>query len=313
MSTAQDQYEFWRRRIAGENVQIYDGEPQAGFYRLKGYKGAPDQAVAYWFKDGQLRCRIGSKDVSEQVAMDRWTWAATAPISHELYKSIIDGNEWPDQHEAVSRSNRAPDDNSLEGLRDAIEDLAREANTLIGKGAAQSQADADRASDLANKLGELCTKADKARDAEKRPFLEAGREVDAKWKPIIGTAEIYKRVKAAVIEPFLRKQREERARAEAEARRKAEEAARAGDAVKIEEAQRQVQAIAAAPVKAGTRGRSVALRTVTRVVISDRAALLAYFADRQEVTDLLQSLAEKAVKAGITPVGVAIQKDQQAA
>jgi hypothetical protein len=30
-----DQYDFWRRRMAGEVVPIHDGEPQAGFYRTK--------------------------------------------------------------------------------------------------------------------------------------------------------------------------------------------------------------------------------------------------------------------------------------
>lgn len=313
MTQVQDQYDFWRRRLAGEKVQILDGEPQAGFYRLKGYKGSPDQPVAYWYKDGALRCRIGGKDASEQVAMDRWTWAAQKPITHELYQQIMAGGHWPDQHEAVTRDNQAPSDDSFEGIRDAIDDLAREASVLIDKGSAQTQDDADRASDLANRLGQLCTKADKARDAEKRPHLEAGREVDARWKPIMTTAEIYKRVKSAVIDPYLKRKRDEQLRAEAEARRLAEEAAKSGDAAKVEEAQRAVETVAATPIKAGTRGRSIALRTVTKVTITDRAALLAYFGDRQEITDLLQSMAEKAVKAGVVPAGVTVEKDQQAA
>jgi len=349
MSEDREQYSFWQRRLAGEKIQILDGEPQAGFYRLKGYKGSPDQPVAYWYKDGAIRCRIGTKDVSEQTAMDRWTWAAQHPITHEQYKDIIGGGHWPDQHEAVTLSNRAPDDNSLEAIRDDIEDLAREAAALIAKGAAQTQTDADRAADLANRLGQLHAKADKAREAEKAPHLKAGREVDDKWRPLTTAADIYKRIKSAVITPFLvaqqaakekaereareaaEKARREAEAKEAEARRIAEEAARKGDMeaaaaaqhradqakAVADQAETNANEVAATSVKVGTRGRSIALRSANKVVITNRAEAYGYFKDRIDfisaINEVIQKFAESEVKAGTVPAGVTVEKDKQAA
>lgn len=307
-----DQYSFWRRRMAGEVVPIHDGEPQAGFYRLKTRDGNW-QPVAYWFAtDGSLRCRVGGKDINEQTANERWPWASKSPITHDVYKAVVAGNPWPDQHEGVIRdranSDGAPSDDSFEGLKDRIEDLARDAQTLIDAGAATDQSAADRASDLANRLAELQKKADAARAAEKKPHDEAVALVQARWKPMLGAADIYKRIKAAVITPFLVAEDQRRRAAEAEARRLAEEAAKAGQPIP-EPAQVQ----RAAP-KAGSGGRrSVALRTVKVVTITDRAALLAYFAANDQITEVLQRLAEKVSAAGVTPPGVTVTEEQRAA
>lgn len=305
-----DQYDFWRRRMAGEVVPIHDGEPQAGFYRLKTRDGNW-QAVAYWFTpDGTLRCRVGGKDINEQTASERWPWASKTPISHEVYKAVIAGGPWPDQHEGVTRdrinSDGAPPDDSFDGLKDRIEDLARDAEALIEAGPAQDQSAADRASDLANRLAELHKSADIARAAEKRPHDEAAKAVQAKWTPLMGTAEIYKRIKAAVITPFLVSEDTKRRAAEAAARKAAEEAAKAGEPIP-EPAQR------AAP-KAGSGGRrSVALRSVKVVTISDRGALLAFFSANEQITEVLQKLAEKATAAGVTVPGVTVTEEQRAA
>lgn len=312
MTDTTDQYSFWRRRMAGEVVPIHDGEPQAGFYRLTS-KDGNSQPVAYWFgKEGDLRCRIGNKDVDDQIANERWPWASKKPISHEVYKSVIAGNPWPDQHEAVIRdranSDGAPADDSFEGLKDRIEDLARDAEALIKAGAAADQSAADRASDLANRLSELQKTADAARKAEKKPHDDAVAAVQAKWNPLLGTADIYKRIKATVITPFLVAEDAKRRAAEAEARRVAEEAAKTGQPLP-EPAQMQ----RAAP-KAGSGGRrSVALRTVKVVTIQDRSAVLAFFANYDQVTEVLQKLAEKVTAAGVTVPGVTVTEEQRAA
>lgn len=307
-----DQYDFWRRRMAGEVVPIHDGEPQAGFYRLKTRDGTW-HPVAYWFgKDGALRCRVSKQDINEQTASERWPWASKNPITHEVYKAVMAGEPWPDQHESVTRdranSVNAPDDQSFEGLKDRIEDLARDAQALIEAGPAPDQSAADRASDLANRLAELQKQADAARAAEKKPHDDAAALVQAKWKPLLGVADIYRQIKAAVITPFLVGEDKKRRLAEAAARKAAEEAAKAGtpmpDPVAMERS---------AP-KAGANGRrSVALRTVKVVTISDRDALLAFFAGNELVTELLQKLAEKATAAGVKVPGVTVTEEQRAA
>lgn len=307
-----DQYDFWRRRMAGEVVPIHDSEPQAGFYRLKTRDGNW-QAVAYWFQsDGVLRCRIGGKDINEQTANERWPWASKAPISHDVYKAVIAGDPWPDQHEGVLRdranSDNAPADESFDGLKDRIEDLVRDADALIKAGPAADQSAADRASDLANRLAELHKSADIARAAEKRPHDEAARAVQAKWTPLMSAAEIYKRIKAAVITPFLVAEDAKRRAAEVAARQAAEEAAKAGQPIP------EPATMQRSTPKAGSGGRrSVALRTVKVITISDRAALLAFFAANEQITEVLQRLAEKATAAGVAVPGVTVTEEQRAA
>jgi hypothetical protein len=309
---AADQYSFWRRRMAGEVVPIHDGEPQAGFYRLKTRDGNW-QPVAYWFAtDGSLRCRVGGKDINEQTANERWPWASKTPITHDVYKAVVAGGPWPDQHEGVTRdranSDGAPDEGSFDGLKDRIEDLARDAQALIDAGPAPDQSAADRASDLANRLAELHKSADIARAAEKRPHDEAAKAVQAKWTPLMGVAEIYKRIKASVITPFLVAEDAKRRAAEMAARKAAEEAAKAGAPIPD-----PVTMQRAAP-KAGSGGRrSVALRTVKVITISDRAAVLAFFANNDQVTEVLQKLAEKVTAAGVTVPGIIVTEEQRAA
>jgi len=293
-----DQYDFWRRRLAGEQLPIHDGEYQAGFYRMKSRDGT-HHPVAYWFaKDGTIRCRIGNKDVNEQTAAERWMWASKWPITHELYKAVIAGDPWPDQHPLVTMSNNAPPDDSFEALSVAIGDMSREAAALIHKGAAQDQDAADRAADLAGLLADFQKRAEAARVVEKKPHDEAAKAVQQKWSPIIESAEIFKRLKNAVIAPFLTKKQQ----AEREAR---EAAAKAG--------QPAPEPVRGSTTKAGTRGRAVALRTQKQVVIEDRAAVLAYFADGDSMTAFLQDMAEKAVRAGVTPKGVKVTETQVAA
>jgi hypothetical protein len=340
MTKPVDQYDFWRRRLAGEKVQIFDGEPQAGFYRDRA------DAVAIWFKDGTLRCRVNGKiDLSEQRAMERWAYCSVNPISHEDYKTRIETGTWPGENAAVTMSNNAPDDDSYEGIEAQIETMAREAERLMRAGPAKSQLIANEASDVADKLGKLYTKADKAREAEKRPHLEESRKVDDKWRPLTSAASIYKQLKDKVIEPFLKAQKAAKEKAEREAREKAAEAARvaaaaeaeaerlareaasdedadaANEAIaraeaakeKVAQAETEVKAIAETPVKAGTRGRATSLRTVTTVTIIDYDAALAFFKERDQVRELVQTLANVAVKAGFTVPGTKVTKDQDAA
>jgi len=307
-----DQYDFWRRRLAGEIIPIHDGEPQAGFYRVRNREKTNWRTVAYWFKDGALRCRIDGADIEEQRAMEMWTYASKNPITHEVFKSVSEGGAWPDLHEGVTadriNSAGAADEDTFDGLQDRISDLARDAERLIVAGAAKSQDEADRASDLANRLGELHKKADIARAAEKKPHDEAAKAVQAKWLPVLGIAEVFKMLKSRVITPFLVAEDQKRRAAEDAARKAATEAAKAGQPIP------EPPPAASAPVKAGSGGRrSVALRTVKVVAIADRAAVLAFFADNQMITDALQTLAEKATRAGVMVPGTTVTDEQRAA
>src|SRR4051812_22359942 len=92
-----DQYSFWRRRLAGEEIAIDANEPQAGFYR----NGA--NAVAYWFdKDGKLRSRLNADNIEELRALEIWPFASKRPVAHEAYKAKLETGNWPSESKAVS-------------------------------------------------------------------------------------------------------------------------------------------------------------------------------------------------------------------
>jgi hypothetical protein len=372
----------WLKRLAGETVIDAPDHVDYGFYRTRSRDGMTWLPVAFWYVEERgldpsgaavvrwvLRGRLGLTALDELRAREIAPYASANPITHELYTKIIDALKagatlpWPDLNPAVSRvmSNLPPSENSLEALREAIDDLRREAERLIKTGAAKTEAEADQAGDVANALAGLEKRADAARVVEKAPHLQACRDVDDKWRGVISAAGIYERLKNIVCEPWLDAEKARKAKAEADARAKAEDALRVAreaedearrkaqeaERVATEAAQGDVDAealaeqqaeaaneaaeaaaalareaaqatqvanqIATQTVTAGSRGRGVHLRTVKIVTITDRDAVLAFFKDREEITALLQSMAEKAVKAGITVPGITVTNDTKAA
>lgn len=312
-----DQYDFWRRRLAGEVVPIHDGEPQAGFYRAKNRVGEW-LPVAYWFdKEGKIRCRIGGEDIGEQPAMERWPYISKTPITHEVYKDVIAGRPWPFQNDAVlhdNSKNAAHDETSFDGLKDRIEDLARDAKKLIEAGGAKNQDESDRAADLANRLSELQKQADAARALEKKPHDEAVKAVQAKWLPLLGVADVYKQIKLLVITPFLKAEKARLDAIEAARVTAAAEAAKTGAPAPAASSSERRGVSGTPTAKAGSVGRrSIALRSRKVVTINDRAQVLAFFANSERITLLLQELAEKAVAAGVTVPGATATDEEVAA
>jgi hypothetical protein len=336
-----DQYDFWRRRIKGEELAGDLNEPQAGFYRNR------SDAVAYWFdKEGQLRCRVNDVTLAVDAhgVLETWPFASKRPVTHEAYKAKLATGNWPSESKAVSEdiviARTDPNANTFEGLQRRIGLLKAAAEAMVQAGGAKTEDVSDAAADIADRLSKLCAAADNARKVEKQPHLDACRDVDDKWRAVIAAAEFYKRVKAVVCEPFLKAQKAEQDKAIAEARRKAEEARLAAEEAALKAAQvahgsnapnelvEQAAAdakalaeaaaanaahVAAQTVTAGTRGRSIGLRKNTVVIIEDREKVLAFFHDREEITALLQTMAEKAIKAGIAVPGTKVDKEEKAA
>jgi hypothetical protein len=303
MTDQHDQWEWWRNALEGRVAPIVEDEPQTGFYRVRRRNKHTGEvtfsAVAYRYEDGQLCCNDGGNEITDYVkARDLWTYASKDPITHEVYANVMAGNPWPDLHEAVTRSNRAPPDDTPEAIQAAVEDLAREAETIIKDGEAKNPETADRAADLADSLGKLEKKADELRRENKKPHEEAGRAADRIWNPIRDAAEsVKRRLKAIVITPW-----------QVKVDRELAEAKRAAAA-----AGTPPEDVPQMRTTSGTRGRAIALRTVKIVTIEDRAAVLAFFADRKELTELLQTLAERAVKAGVEVPGTKVTEEKRAA
>lgn len=308
-------YEFYMARLRGDDVPMPDA-PQSGRYRLparrtegRDGKAPTSWPVAIWRDDGtkKLKVMIGRGRLLEEDSKDTGDaflefsstgWPRCIVVSEQEYRRVIDGGSWADEHDAVSRSNRAPADDSLDAIKERIEDLAREAAKLIEAGAATSQETCDRAADLANEIAKYEKRADLARKAEKQPFVDGAAAVDQRWQPVIAAAAVYRRIKLVVITPWLAALDKKRTEDEFQALARGEKEPHPAERAKV---------------TAGTRGRSVAMRTVKRVEITDRAALLAHFNDHQKLTELLQTLAETSVRAGVTPPGVKVAETKVAA
>lgn len=307
-----DQFSAWRRAVAGEQVLLHDGEPNAGFYRVR-RNGAQASAVCYWrdTKSGALRCHINGADVPENVALDQWPYAAREPVTHEVYKERIETGKWPDMDEAalstlpanreVIGNNQPPDEFAL--LKEQIESAG---GGIKDYGIITSYEMQARAQSLRSRLLELGGEADKKRDKEKRPHLEAGRLIDKKWKPLVEMAEgAANRIRAA-----MRAWENEKVRRAQLEVMKAQANNIAREAAGLVPMPVPAQEAAPAPIVKGAYGRAATVRNVKVAVIVDQLQVYQAFAGRQEVKDLLQKLAQNAVDAGFDVAGVQVKTER---
>jgi hypothetical protein len=91
-----------------------------------------------------------------------------------------------------------------EGFMEEIEMLWQSAQEWVEVvQSPSSQAEADKAANYAERFGNLENRAEEARTFEKKPVLDLGRSIDAKWKPVISKATDGKVRMKKVLEPYL--------------------------------------------------------------------------------------------------------------
>jgi len=303
-----DMWEWWRNALGGTAGAINADEPQAGFYESRSKNKTTGEVtrgiVAYWYEPAEfeakgcaakLFCKSGFGDAARMVpdlqARERWPYASKRPIAKATYDAVRAGQPWPDENEAAALDrarqfsndeNAAAEADTFEGIKDRLEDLAREADALIRAGAATTQDAADRAADLADRL---------------RKHMDAAAAVQHKWMPLVNRADDCKgRLKRVVVTPYL---------VAIEAKQQAERVAAIA-------AGADPEAVAAPKVRAGTT-TTVAPRTVTTATVEDWPKALAYFVDNAKVRDLVQQLANAAGRQGICPAGCKINTAKAAA
>jgi len=137
-----------------------------------------------------------------------------------------------------------------EGFMGEIEMLWQSANEWLEVvPSPSSQAEADKAANYAERFGNLENRAEEARTAEKKPVLDLGRSIDAKWKPVIMKASDSKVRLKKLIEPYL-----------------------------IGELQRQKNlGIDGDPPRAGTTGRRIGLRSRMILKITSNEDLQSHY------------------------------------
>ncbi len=328
---------WWQNALAGTIGPIHDGDPQQGYYRTR-FKDKPWEPVAIWFEDGKWHAMRGDRQVD---ASDIWTWCCRNPITYEAYTKAIEGAGWDDEPEAPAIGHNLPSD-PFEALQ--IEFAAeREQAEAFMKKPITTQAEADRAAIWSKRLSTIAKKATDLHKVEKQPHLDAGRNVDNKWRELKEEPDaISKKLKRhmdAFLQEEARKERERQAAARLEADRiqreadaarvAAEKAAAKNDndaaavaaqnnaiaeaerlAAQAAQAERDAQARNAS---AGRTGAKVSLRTFVFAEITDFDALLMALKDRAEIKEVVETLANRAARSGVELAGMAIRSEQRAA
>ncbi len=309
-------WSWWREALAGHNPEINANEPQCGFYKKRDGKGGKWLPVMIRYdSEGILRCRVG--DDSAVDPHEVWTWVAGNPVSKEDAKHAFETGSFPGEVATIG-------DNSGDlSLAEQIKDYAQQALAWFRKNGIKDKTASDLAANYRAELLRLAITADGERETEKRPHLEASRAIDAKFKPLIDEANSAANELREGLTKWMRKE-EARLVAERRAKWEAEKAA-AEKARQEVEAQRAKQMrddpIAALtspepdlpdippppePVKVqagGQRGRKTGFREVTKYVVTDHKLALAFFADSEDIRELVAKLADRACKAGVVVPG----------
>lgn len=301
----QPDYTFWKAALAGKKPPMSEGSPEPGFYRMRSKNKQTGsiswQPVAYWLEGNKLHCMIGEDVVSEQRGQELWTFVGQFPVTEQAYRDVTEkGKDWPDQDSIVaSQTTPGIGDNSQV---DEAELLADQINSAAaGKKEYVKVTDADQASraqSLRSRLLELAGQAKKIHKRLKEPFLEGGRQVDAKWLTLVklaeDTAKEIKSANDAYSTELLKAQR--KAEAEADAiRLAAEKEAEMMGAPVVETAPIPVMPT---QIKAGYGRAANAKPEWTLTGITDLGLVFQHFKDSAAVKECLEDLARKAIKAG---------------
>lgn len=310
-------YEYWSNALAGNFGPVHDSDPQCGFYRKRAYKAGPFLPVAIFEHEGKIVALTDNKPVD---ANEIWTYVCQHPVAEQWYRDKIDGKPWPDEDATVTASiaevghNNPPQDEA---------EIMREQIDAASKGVADyaeitSDETAAKAQSLRSRLLELSGEADKKREAEKKPHLEASRNVDAKWQPLVKSAKAAAdKIRAALSAHETRK-----ANAAAEVARKAEEARKAALAemlAKNPQAPVVVPKIEPLPQVAptttirGAYGRGASVKVVKVATVEDYDEATTYFRNDPEYRAVIDKLAQRAVDAGYTVPGVSVKEERKVA
>lgn len=336
-------------KIGTEELPVHESDPQTGFYRMRDKDGGDMIPVAIWYVDGVLKTKVGDTVFTSDAGIHYWTFCCREPVTNEAYNDARQGKGWPDTPPistpkpaqkdnddipAASIGHNLPDD-PHEALLMEFQGELEIAKELMAKPVKDQDA-ANKVSNFTKRVAALAKKANEQFAIEKRPLIDASKACDDKWRDLReGAAELVKNLKKHV-EKFLleerrkeqerqRKAAEEAARARAEAeeaeRKAAEEAAKGSDPSNeaVEEAKRKAEEAAALEkearerkVSAGRTGAKVTIREVKVAKVTDFETLLLALKDREEIKELVQSLANRAARSGVDLPGMEIIIEERA-
>jgi hypothetical protein len=221
---------------------------------------------------------------------------------------------------AVIGGNQPPEPTPYEAAEKEISDLYEEARMWLDGAEVSSQELADGIGNLLSMIRAAEKKADAARAAEKKPHDDAGKAVQARYRPLLDRAQLVQDACKKALAPWLarlekeKREAAEKARAEAEQRQwlaeqalqaernSLDEQAHAEARVKAaKEAVRDAKRAENAPaVAGGTVGRAVGLRTVHYAVMTDAVVAARHYwqTHPDEMKANLQAIADREVRQG---------------
>ncbi len=190
-----------------------------------------------------------------------------------------------------------------------------------------TEANAGEARDLIGLAKKLAKDIDAKRDEEKRPHLEAGRAIDAAYKPLVDAANAAPAPLSNALLAHINEQKRLAAEAAEKARRLAEEEARRAaeladdpilgedmaDAAKLAEQKAEVAAASVktvATVKGSEGFRAAGVVKSYRAKVFDYQALVAHYATHPDVQAAAEKLANaliRAAKGSVTIPGVEVE------
>jgi hypothetical protein len=292
-----DQYQLWAEALEeGRGVETEPGSPRSGFYRYK------NEAFALWRDDnGKLLCwRSDAKrrtPTEPDEIDDLFGYVARYPITYEAFQAFRETCKWPEDVEPPIAPPLSPET----ALAFKVSALKEEAEAWAkGLGKLLTKVQADKAANYSVAFAGLETEAELLRVAAKAPVLDAGRKIDAVWRPLVQGAGDLKRWAKKLAESYLIAERARLAR-EAEARRA--QGATVHD--------HELKALA------GTQGRVIALRSRQAVEIIDLPAFLRHLAEINnpplDFVEACEKVARAMTAAGQRPPGVEVRRVEQIA
>jgi hypothetical protein len=334
-------WKWWQDALTGKFGPIHDSDPQQGYYRTR-QKDKPWEPVAIWFEGGAWNALRGDRKVN---ADDIWTFCCRNPITYEAYTKAIEGGGWDDEPEAPAIGHNLPSD-PFEALTTEFAAEKEQAEAFL-KLPVKTQAEADRAAIWSKRLSTIAKKATDLHKVDKQPHLDAGRNVDNKWRELKEEPDALSKKLKRHMDAYLQEQQRIERERQIAARAEADRIQREADAARIEaekaaaansnegtedlaavaernnaiaeakrladqaaEAQRDAQARNAS---AGRTGARVSLRTFIYADVTDFDALLMALKDRPEIREVVETLANRAARSGVELAGMAIRSEQRAA
>jgi hypothetical protein len=221
---------------------------------------------------------------------------------------------------AATIGDNKPPETPFEIYTAKINDLYDEAVHWLDGDPVDSEEMAEGIATLLDTIRKAASAADKERGIEKRPHLDANTEIEAKWKGIIGRANLAVDTCKKALAPWLSKKQKEKDEADRLAREKADkEMAEAQQAIrdseatnlaeravaedKLEKAKRldaraKRDANKGAGIKPKGGGRAVHLRKSFEATLDDPEAALEHFWPHVDIEACLTKLANDEVKRG---------------